>query len=43
VRRGKVVSVPSRRYAALTLVVRHAPRALVRRGSSLVSMSRNRR
>jgi short-subunit dehydrogenase len=42
VRRGKVVSVPSRRYAALTFVVRHAPRAMVRRGSGSVSMRRNR-
>jgi short-subunit dehydrogenase len=42
VRRGKVVSVPSRRYRALTFVVRHAPRAWVRGGSGAVSMRRNR-
>lgn len=42
VRRGRVVSVPSKRYKAVTFAVRHLPRALVRNGSSLVSMSRHR-
>jgi hypothetical protein len=42
VRRGRVVSVPSKRYKTVAFAVRHLPRAWVRRGSSLVSMSRNR-
>jgi uncharacterized protein len=42
VRRGKVVSVPSKRYKTVVFSVRHLPRALVRRGSGMVSMSRNR-
>jgi short-subunit dehydrogenase len=42
VRRGKVISVPSRRYKTLTVAVRHLPRAWVRWGSGAVSMSRNR-
>jgi uncharacterized protein len=42
VRRGRVVSVPSKRYKTVTFAVRHLPRAWVRRGSGMVSMSRNR-
>jgi uncharacterized protein len=42
VARGRVVSVPSKRYKTVTFAVRHLPRALVRRGSGMVSMSRNR-
>jgi short-subunit dehydrogenase len=41
VRRGKVVSVPSKRYRTLVFALRHVPRSLVRGGSSFVSMSRN--
>ncbi|HEX8498483.1 MAG TPA: SDR family oxidoreductase [Actinomycetales bacterium] len=41
VRRGKVVSVPSLPYSVLVAVVRHAPRALVRRGSHAVSRGRS--
>jgi short-subunit dehydrogenase len=40
--RGKVVSVPSRRYRAAIGVLRHAPRGLVRRGSTLVARRRSR-
>jgi short-subunit dehydrogenase len=42
VQRGKVISVPSKRYTALTFAMRHLPRAWVRWGSGTVSMSRNR-
>jgi short-subunit dehydrogenase len=42
VRRGKVISVPSKRYKALTFVVRHAPRAWVRGGSGALSTRRSR-
>jgi short-subunit dehydrogenase len=42
VARGRVVSVPSKRYKTVTFAVRHLPRAWVRRGSGMVSMSRNR-
>jgi short-subunit dehydrogenase len=41
VRRGRVVSVPSKRYKTVAFTVRYLPRALVRRGSGLVSMRRN--
>jgi uncharacterized protein len=40
VRRGKVLSVPSRRYRLAVALLRHAPRALVRRGSSRVRTRR---
>jgi short-subunit dehydrogenase len=42
VRRGRVVSVPSTRYKALVLAIRHVPRAMVRNGSGAVSRRRNR-
>lgn len=42
VRRGKVVSIPSRRYQALVAVVRHAPRSLVRKGAGGFQRSRAR-
>jgi len=38
---GKVISIPSRRYRALILVARLAPRPLVRRASRAVSSSRH--
>lgn len=38
---GKVVSIPSRRYQALILAARLAPRPLVRRASALLSSSRH--
>jgi uncharacterized protein len=43
VRRGKVVSVPSKRYKALVFAIRHVPRAIVRNGSGAVSRRRNKR
>lgn len=39
-RRGKVVSVPSARYKAVTAVLRHAPKGLVRAGSGAVGARR---
>jgi hypothetical protein len=39
-RRGRVVSVPSARYKVVRTVLRHAPRALVRAGSSNVGSRR---
>jgi len=41
VARGRVVSIPTRRYRALTLLARHAPRFLVRRASGAVSRARH--
>jgi short-subunit dehydrogenase len=41
VARGKVVSIPSRRYRALMLAVRHAPRSAVRTASRKLSSSRH--
>lgn len=38
---GKVISIPSRRYQALILAARLAPRPLVRRASALLSSSRH--
>ena len=38
---GKVISIPSRRYRALILAARLAPRPLVRRASRLLSSSRH--
>jgi short-subunit dehydrogenase len=38
---GKVISIPSRRYKALILAARLAPRLLVRRASALLSASRH--
>lgn len=38
--RGRVVSVPSRRYRVMATVLRHAPRPLVRRGSAGMSQRR---
>lgn len=43
VRRGAVVSVPSLPYTVLVALVRHAPRALVRRGSWAVASGRSAR
>ncbi len=40
VARGKVLSVPTVRYRAVTGVLRHAPRSLVRKISSAISHSR---
>lgn len=37
---GRVVSVPSRRYRVMAVVLRHAPRALVRRGSRQMATRR---
>jgi short-subunit dehydrogenase len=39
-RRGKVVSIPSLRYKAVTWFVRHAPRGVVRSISAAISSSR---
>ncbi|MES2172072.1 MAG: SDR family NAD(P)-dependent oxidoreductase [Actinomycetota bacterium] len=39
-RRGKVVSIPSVRYKAVTWFVRHAPRAVIRSISGAISSSR---
>ncbi|MGI8987844.1 MAG: SDR family NAD(P)-dependent oxidoreductase, partial [Nocardioidaceae bacterium] len=39
--RGRVVSIPTRRYRALTVLARHAPRFLVRRASGAVSRARH--
>jgi len=41
VARGKVVSIPSRRYRALMWAVRHAPRSAVRAASRKLSSSRH--
>ncbi len=41
VSRGKVVSIPSRRYRALMWAVRHAPRSAVRAASRKLSSSRH--
>jgi len=41
VARGKVVSIPSKRYRALMWAVRHAPRAAVRAASPTLSSSRH--
>jgi short-subunit dehydrogenase len=41
VARGKVVSIPSKRYRALMWAVRHAPRSAVRAASRKVSSSRH--
>ncbi len=41
VARGKVVSIPSRRYRALMWAVRHAPRSAVRAASRRLSSSRH--
>lgn len=41
VERGKVISIPSRRYQALIFLARHAPRAAVRRASVLLSSGRH--
>ena len=41
VQRGKVVSIPSRRYKVLIFLARHAPRAAVRRASVLLSSGRH--
>jgi short-subunit dehydrogenase len=41
VRRGKVVSIPSVRYRAITWFVRHAPRRVVRWISGAISSSRS--
>lgn len=40
--RGKVVSVPSLRYRVAVGLLRHAPRSLVRRGSTEVAQRRGR-
>ncbi|MGN6610197.1 MAG: SDR family NAD(P)-dependent oxidoreductase [Angustibacter sp.] len=40
VARGKVVSVPSRRFGALVVLLRHLPRAVVRKGSGAVQRRR---
>lgn len=42
VARGRVVSIPTRRYRAVTVLARHAPRFLVRRVSGAVSRARHR-
>ena len=39
--RGKVISIPSRRYAAMMLAAAHAPRALIRTVSARLSSSRH--
>jgi hypothetical protein len=41
VARGRVVSIPSRRYRALMFAVRHAPRSAVRAASRRLSSSRH--
>ena len=41
VQRGKVVSIPSRRYKVLIFLARHAPRVAVRRASVLLSSGRH--
>ncbi|WP_299040066.1 SDR family oxidoreductase [uncultured Pseudokineococcus sp.] len=41
VARGRVISVPTARYAALVHLIRHAPRSLVRRGSRAVVSARS--
>jgi short-subunit dehydrogenase len=43
VRRGKVVSVPSKRYKSLVFAIKHGPRGIVRNGSGAVSRRRNRK
>jgi short-subunit dehydrogenase len=43
VRRGKVVSVPSKRYKSLVFAIKHVPRGIVRNGSGAVSRRRNRK
>lgn len=40
VAKGKVLSVPSKRFGALVLLLRHLPRALVRKGSGAVQRRR---
>ncbi len=40
--RGRVVSIPSKRYRALIWGARHAPRPVIRRVSALISSSRHR-
>lgn len=40
VAKGKVVSVPSRRFSVLVLALRHLPQALVRKGSGAVQRRR---
>jgi short-subunit dehydrogenase len=42
VRRGRVVSIPSKRYKVLVTLVRHAPRSLVRKGAGGFQRSRAR-
>ncbi len=39
--RGKIVSIPSRRYAAMMLAAAHAPRSLIRTVSARLSASRH--
>lgn len=41
VERGRVLSVPSRRYAAVTSLLQHAPRRVVRRLSGALSSARS--
>lgn len=41
VERGKVISIPSRRYKVLIFLARHAPRSVVRRASVLLSSGRH--
>jgi hypothetical protein len=41
VARGRVISIPSRRYQVLIFLARHAPRAAVRRASVLLSSGRH--
>ena len=38
--KGKVVSVPSKRFAGLAFALRHLPRSLVRKGSGAVQRRR---
>jgi uncharacterized protein len=39
--RGKVISIPSKRYRALMFLARHAPRAVVRAASRRLNSSRH--
>lgn len=41
VARGKVISIPSRRFKILMAIVRHVPRSLVRHGSGRLSSARS--
>jgi hypothetical protein len=41
VARGRVISLPSRRYRALIFLARHAPRSVVRAASAKLSSSRH--